>query len=667
MRASDRVRDQYRTRNIRQSCRAALALIVMALFSFAAPDAWAALALKSSDCLDCHQDASLTKDLNGKPVSVSVDPKKFSASVHGVLECGDCHGDVKAYPHEPAPARVVCKTCHAEAQAGYNSGVHAKALAAGRNGARCFDCHGSPHEILPGSDPNARTYRTNLPIMCGTCHGQKFVMEKSGLSNQPFVSYEESVHGRAVSKGSLKAAICTDCHGIHEILPAGDSKSSIFKFNVSKTCGQCHSAIATEYLTSVHGKAILRGNWQAPVCTDCHGIHMIKSHVDPTSSVAAQNVGRTTCSQCHAGVKLTQEFNVPSQRVSSYQQSYHGLARQLGSKVAANCASCHGVHNIFPSSDPRSTINRKNLARTCGKCHAGATQNFAKGKIHLDGQPSDEIGSTIVGWVRLFYITVIWMTIGSMMLHNLLIWWRKAQAARRAKDRIVQRMNTNQRIQHVLLLVSFIVLALTGFALKYPESAFAWMFGSSEEIRRTIHRIAAVVMLGAGLYHVFYMIFTAEGRRGLRDFWFRLKDARDVVDTLRYYLGFSNVKPKMGRFTYGEKAEYWAVIWGTIVMGLTGLMIWYNVITARWMPRWWIDVATAVHFYEAVLACLAIIVWHFYHVIFDPDVYPITWTWYDGKMSLHHFEEEHGELYEEWLRARRNTEPPKAGDDDRGA
>jgi cytochrome b subunit of formate dehydrogenase len=147
--------------------------------------------------------------------------------------------------------------------------------------------------------------------------------------------------------------------------------------------------------------------------------------------------------------------------------------------------------------------------------------------------------------------------------------------------------------------------------------------------------------MAIGLYHLAYMTFTREGRKGLRDLWFRFTDAGELIGVLRFYIGQSKKKPQFARFSYAEKAEYWAGMWGTIVMALTGLMIWYSVAVATWIPRWWIDVATTVHYYEAILATLAILVWHFYHVIFDPDVYPMNWAWFDGKMSEEQFKEEH--------------------------
>ena len=109
-----------------------------------------------------------------------------------------------------------------------------------------------------------------------------------------------------------------------------------------------------------------------------------------------------------------------------------------------------------------------------------------------------------------------------------------------------------------------------------------------------------------------------------------------------HYLGLKREKPEYARFTYAEKAEYWALVWGMFVMAGTGIMLWAKVFFGNLLPRWFLDIATAIHFYEAVLATLAIVVWHFYQVFFDPDVYPMNGAWLDGKMPLDLYREEHG-------------------------
>jgi len=598
----------------------------------------------NDDCLACHGDSTLTHEVNGKPVSLFVDPGKFKDSIHGsMFQCVDCHKDLKTSPHENPPAKVLCSTCHADEQAAYDRSFHAKAIKAGDGqAATCVDCHGNPHELLASGDPKSKVNHANIPATCGSCHGQKFVMAASGHSAQLFMSYQESVHGRAVAAGSEKAAVCTDCHGAHEILAASDPKSSIFKFNVPTTCAKCHGPVEQQFAESIHGQAITRGNWQAPVCTDCHGIHSIKSHLDPNSPVNAQNVALVTCARCHEGVRLSQEFGFEGRRATTYLASYHGLASKLGSQVVANCASCHGIHNILPSSDPRSTINRQNLVKTCGQCHPGISEKFIAAKVHVDAPLSADTGSLAVRWIRKFYISMIVVVIGGMVLHNFVIWRRKAILRRNFEHRVITRMSVSQRAQHITLLSSFFVLVITGFALKFPESWFASLLGMNEKVRGVTHRVAAIVLIASGLSHLFYIAFSREGRRLLKDFLPVPQDASDVWRTLTYYLGFGREKPEFARFNYAEKAEYWALVWGLIVMASTGIMLWAKVFFGNHLPRWWLDVATAIHLYEAVLATLAIVVWHFYQVFLDPDVYPMNWAWWDGKMSVEHYREEHG-------------------------
>jgi cytochrome b subunit of formate dehydrogenase len=600
---------------------------------------------KDKDCLACHSDATLTTEVNGKQVSLYVDESKMKQSIHGgMFACVDCHKDVKGLVHETTPKKITCAECHADAQQAYAHSLHSTAKPGAAQAANCQDCHGGAHEILAAADDKSPVNHANIPATCGRCHGQKFLMESNGESGQPFISYQQSVHGLAIEKGSKKAAVCTDCHGSHEILPANNAKSPIYKFNVPATCGKCHGSVQQTFDESIHGQAIARGNGLAPVCTDCHGIHSIKAHIDPNSSVSEQNIARTTCARCHEGVRLSQEFGVAGGRVSTYLDSYHGLASEGGSVVVANCASCHGVHNILPSSDPRSTINKANLDATCGQCHKGVTQKFTLTKVHGDGSKSKDIGSIAVRWVRWFYLALILLVIGAMFLHNAIIWQSKARALRAVQNPMMTRMSTNQRWQHLILLSSFIILVITGFALKFPNSWIAELLGNGngERLRSIIHRVAGVILIAAGVYHIFYLVITKEGRRLICDFAPRPKDAFDAWATMRYYLGLGGEKPKFGRFNYAEKAEYWALVWGTALMAVTGVMMWANVSTGNLLARWWVDVATAIHFYEAILATLAIVVWHFYQVFLDPDVYPMNWAWWDGKMPVEHYRHEHG-------------------------
>jgi formate dehydrogenase gamma subunit len=574
-------------------------------------------------------------------------PNASSPGTAPSLQCQGCHAPGKTLPY------LAGSLFHTAPHAGYDHSFHAQAIHNGTKAATCLDCHtknGDLTTMLPASDPNSTINRATIAETCGKCHGDKSAMQGSGISDRPFLSYRESVHAKAMARGNTSAAVCTDCHNSHDIQPASNSLSSIAKVNIPATCGKCHRTEAGEFVQSVHGQAVTRGVSRAPVCTDCHGIHNIKMPFDQTTATPTAAIATDSCAKCHEGVALTQEFGVASGRVTSYKDSYHGLASQLGSKVVANCASCHGVHSILPSSDPKSMVNAKNLSQTCGQCHVGASANFTNGKIHLTSGLVSElarhdmgvVGTRIVRWL---YLPLIFLVIGGMVFHNALI-WRKKVVAKRRQIRSVVRLSANQRAQHWLLLTSFITLVLSGFALQYPDSWLGWLLGG-EFMRRIIHRVAAVVMLLAGTYHVLYLALSKEGRLWVKDMFPRLKDVRDLIANFAYYLGIKSDKPKIARFGYAEKAEYWAVVWGTLIMGLTGLMIWFKISVFGFLPRWWVDIALAVHFYEAVLATLAIIVWHFYQVIFDPDVYPVNFAFIDGRVSEESYREEHELAYEQ--------------------
>ncbi len=486
----------------------------------------------------------------------------------------------------------------------------------------CASCHSDitgkhPDDNVPAQPPN-----------CARCH------EKQSQS------YGASVHGIAKLGGEREAPTCSDCHDGHSILPPTSPASPLHWSHLAETCGACHDQAAKDVEESVHGKAIAAGHRDAPTCTDCHSEHKIVALKGSSSLKISADV----CSNCHASERLNTKYNLPPNRVKTFFESYHGLAAQYGSTLAANCASCHGVHKILPSSDPRSTINTNNLVVTCGKCHPGATENFAQSKVHIDvaaARSGDGMGDKINWWVRRIYIVLIVGTIGFMLAHNLLLFGKKVAARYRAADLAVPRMNFSQRMQHLTLAVSFIVLAVTGFALKFPDSWIGKMMGSNEMFRRWTHRIAGVVLLAVGVYHLFYIIKNKEGRQLVRDLLPVTKDLKDVTDNVRYLAGLKADKAKIGRFGYAEKMEYWAVIWGTIIMGVTGLAIWFKMDVTLFLPRWAVDVALTIHYYEAILACLAIVVWHFYHVVFDPDVYPLNWACWNGKVSRHWQADEH--------------------------
>ena len=477
----------------------------------------------------------------------------------------------------------------------------------------CLDCHGDKtlsktnsagREISLFVDKARLAASTHATNSCVSCHAD--VTAKHPDDNRPLArancsachvkesrSYGKGVHGIAQASGEIGAATCSDCHDGHTVLPPSSPESPLHFSRLAETCGTCHEQEAKDVEISVHGQAVAAGHRDAPTCTDCHSEHRIET----LKGSSPMKISAEICGKCHASERLNTKYNLPADRVSTFFDSYHGLAARYGSTLAASCASCHGVHKILPSSDPRSAINKTHLVETCGKCHPGATEKFASGKIHVDAASvaaadgADGIGLEINWWVRRAYLVLIGGVIGSMLIHNGLLFWRKVAARLCARGRPVLRMTRGQRWQHAVLALSFIVLAVTGFALKFPDSWLARALGSSEPFRRWAHRIAGVVLLAIGAYHLVYILATKEGRRLVKDLFPIKKDVGDVWAAVRYLTGFSKEKPKIGRFGYAEKMEYWAVVWGTIIMGVSGLMIWFKIDVTRFLPRWAVDVA----------------------------------------------------------------------------
>jgi len=469
------------------------------------------------------------------------------------------------------------------------------------------------------------------------------------LRDKPIQLYKSSVHGQASRKGLYVAANCDDCHSAlspdgkrtaHRILSPADPESTTYHFNIPETCGRCHTYITQDFWDGIHGQLVKRGSLDSPVCTHCHGEHGIISPDDPRSPVSATHLAEQTCAPCHESAILNEKYGIPGGRLASYIDSYHGLKSKAGDALVANCASCHGAHRILPSSDPTSSINPANLRATCGECHPRITTELAQTRIH-------ETATGIrAGWPEFFrnlYIVLIVATIGGMLLHNLADWIR----AVRNQDRgaFVQRLSFSETMQHWVLMISFIVLVISGFSLRFSDATWVrWLFGfeGGFEIRGIVHRVAAAVMTIGAIWHVLYLL-TGRGRKWFRDMTASRMDLRHVGQNLLYYLGRRRDEPEFGRFSYMEKAEYWALVWGTVIMTVTGLMLWFdNYFVDRWgLAKGVLDCALVIHYYEAWLATLAILVWHVYGTIFRPSVYPMNPAWIRGRMPQSQYSREH--------------------------
>jgi cytochrome b subunit of formate dehydrogenase len=668
-------------------------------------------AQSNDECLACHSDNSLTMEKRGKTVSLFVDEQHLGSSSHKKFACTACHTgfDPNELPHKAKITPVQCQTCHTKDIAKH--AFHPTVLDEGSDkSSMCKDCHGT-HAVSPMKASGAKFSKSRLSEDCGQCHTdvqEHFVMSAHGVALKEKVAkaptcldchstlypsniratdeaqrklqqekmcmschgeksstsgvvsefihaYDLSVHANALKNGNGNAANCVDCHSSHDMQKGSHPDSKVNKKNIPSTCAQCHNSEVETYHSSIHGKAFAKGNINSPVCTDCHGEHKILGAKDPNSPVSSLHVAEEVCSPCHTSVKISEKFGLPTGKLKTFNDSFHGLAVRAGSKEAANCASCHGYHDILPSSDPQSRVNKENLAATCGTCHPGAGKNFAVGAVHVTTKADSE--DELIYFVSNLYIILIVVTIGGMTVHNVLDFIRKSK--RRLRHRrhgfdyeadeighsLYVRMTLNERLQHGTLALSFITLVLTGFMLRYPDAWWVVSIRSLSEyvfdIRGLLHRTAAVVMILAGLYHIYYVAFVPRGKQLIRDLLPKISDLYDAIGVAKYNLGITKEKPLLDRFSYIEKAEYWALIWGTIVMGMTGFILWFDVTFINIIGKQWWDVARVVHYYEAWLATLAIIVWHFYFIIFNPDVYPMNLAWLKGTISEEEMADEH--------------------------
>ncbi len=566
------------------------------------------------------------------------DPEPALAeSVHSFLDCADCHPGAAEVPHPEEGLEAACGDCHEEAVAKFETSIHAE-VATSANGETldCAACHGSAHELAYAHDPASPVHPQRLAATCGRCHSDPALAQRFALRLvRPIEAYQASVHARGVERGEA-AATCGDCHESHAVRPAADPASRVHHRRVPETCGRCHQEVAAAYARSIHGRAAALGVRDSPVCTDCHGEHRILSPREKGSPVYASNVPKMTCGRCHGDLRLAEKYGIAGDKVPSWQDSYHGLAMRAGAASVAHCGSCHGVHDILPSTDPESSVAPARLAATCGRCHPGAGRVFAIGPVHVLPEQHEHLS---VVWARRIYLFLIYTVIGALALHNLLDLWRKARSPQPRPAPAAgsaERMSKGFRIAHALLVVSFAVLVYTGFALKYSESWWAEPLLQWEEglgLRGGLHRVAAVVLLGAAALHVGHLALDRRARACIRAMLPTRADGRELVGRLEYFAGRRAAPPPAEPVAYPEKIEYLAVVWGTAVMTVTGFVLWFESFFLTWLPKWALDLATVIHFYEAVLAALAIVVWHLYSVIFDPVVYPMDPAWLTGRAA----------------------------------
>jgi cytochrome b subunit of formate dehydrogenase len=453
---------------------------------------------------------------------------------------------------------------------------------------------------------------------------------------------------------------CSSCHGVHDMRPVPDPATHGIDVAMARACSGCHTEVGATWWSDIHGTIAARqassgialGSDTAPTCISCHGEHGIRRHTDPVWRHAVADA----CSNCHAAYGTT------------YRDSYHGQATRVGSESAAQCHDCHTPHHVLPASDSASSVSTANTMATCQGCHQEAGANFISYQPHAN--PRDRAQHPL--------LFVVWASMNTILFGTMVVWgahaavwfWRNWRERRKRMEEFlhvhghrapmdsalrggppyVWRFNVIFRVIHGLIILTFFLLVLTGLPLRFSCAVWAPGLASllgGPETAGAIHRGAGLVMFGYFFLYLGYIAVRFVGSReklglfsGANTILFRLQDLRDVVAMMKYFFG-RGPHPRFGRYSYMEKFDYFAELWGVFVIGFTGLMLWFPEAFSTVFPGIAFNIAIIVHSYEAMIATAFIFTIHFFNVHLRPEKWPLDAVMFTGRASLAYLEEEH--------------------------
>lgn len=513
-----------------------------------------------------------------------------------------------------------CVECHDEIDyVAYAESVH------GRNA--CNSCH---FDVIDIADHETCGSKTQEKVeTCHRCHPDE--------GREHFAS----VH-------MLNDIKCADCHSdVHSIKKWDGNKESV----VAKCLG-CHDG--DDYVESVHGQAVAAGNKDSASCADCHGLHKIEPIGDPKTH-QSREFHTETCQRCHADTEMMRRNGVPTIASTTYEESYHGKVESLGSALAAGCADCHNAHAILIPSNPDSSISPGRLPETCGRCHPGSTIKFAEFMPHADHTDSENYPLLYYTYLAM---TALLVSVFAVFWIHTFLWWRKAYWARR--ERLLEgqyefshvseplkpykRFNWFDKVLHVLMVVSFLGLVITGLPLKFHQAPWAPAIMNllgGPHMAGLIHRACAIitfVYFGSCFAYIIYYLFLKKTGETLIQKLFGpdslFPNARDVLDITRMFRWFFGLgkEPTFERWTYWEKFDFLAVFWGMFAIGGSGLLLWFPEFFGRFLPGWIFNVAIIVHSDEALLASGFIFTVHFFNTHFRPGKFPMDMVIFRGRL-----------------------------------
>ncbi|MCB9847547.1 MAG: hypothetical protein H6814_03940 [Phycisphaeraceae bacterium] len=600
----------------------------------------------------------------------------LGASPHADLRCVDCHEDAALLPHPAILNRATCaSSCHARDWQKYEEGSHHEAFVRGDPRApTCASCHGG-HDMRRVDDPRSPQHRLRSLFLCGDCHADHGPGEEGVRSAQRVTSYLESTHARAITQAGLRwAATCADCHDAHGVHKSDDPRSTVFRDNVPATCGKCHEGIEAVYSNSVHGKLLAEGDDRGPVCTDCHTAHSISRITSDAFLLDIIN----ECGECHD--RNGQDSHRKGTFYETYVRSYHGQVTRLGSSRAARCSDCHGAHDILPVNDPQSRVAPARLVETCASCHPGANASFVRFDPHADYL--DAKNYPVLHGVWLYFVVVMSTVFTFFGLHTLLWFLRSmahrlrhgAQPAPAPAATEIRRFTTMNRVNHALVMLTFFGLTATGIPLVFSSKAWArplvGLFGGVESAG-VIHRVFATMLIVNFVLHFISLGRSFRRRRASWRRWVfgpeslvpRWKDITDCLGMFRWFFGGRRM-PRFDRWTYWEKFDYWAEVGGSMIIGGSGLLLWFPELASTIFPGWAFNIAMIVHGYEALLAIGFIFTIHFFNAHLRPGIFPVDAAMFTGSVPetelKHHRAEEYERLVETGrLESLRVPAPPR--------
>ncbi|MBI5865810.1 MAG: hypothetical protein HZB38_15165 [Planctomycetes bacterium] len=388
------------------------------------------------------------------------------------------------------------------------------------------------------------------------------------------------------------------------------------------------------------------------------------------------------CAVCHSDPKVMQDHELPN-TVGSFVRSFHGKAALLGDNSAADCVACHvlmgeNAHLMLGPQSQHSAVNSANIADNCRNpsCHPGADPRFSAAAVHFD--LSTTAGPLEYGLAVAFIIITV-ISFGpsaSIVILELLHLFlgRHSHHAERAEAQaeeimrsprgrsLLTRFSVWQRVQHWILALLFAALCVTGFPMKFADDGWArvvidWFGGLSAA--RIVHHWAGISLIVGFAIHLAPVGLRVlkqarrtgpDGRRlGVLGAYFALplgitpQDAGKMGQLMAYLVGLRSERPTFGKFTVTEKFEYFGVVWGTTLLGLTGLMLWGEQIASHWLGGRVFNLGLIIHTYEAFLAVIHVGILHIYNVIFNPTVFPFSPATLSGRTPTAKLAEENPE------------------------